>query len=414
MKATAIVQAWIQGKLHELDDVTPEQRRAIPLIASGEGSDEVYAAAGDEFVLDIKSATNLFRRSFQYSGPGEAGEEKAPSARAGDPIPWVLSTERVDRDGDIIRAQGWDLTNYKHNNILLFGHWSGDPIGNVANCRVDGKRLIGDVVIAADADEVAGRTARLVDAGVLKTGSVGFKPKNVMRVQDDDERNALGLGRWGVVFEKQELLEFSIVSVPSNADALRLAVSAGSIKGEDAEFLTATTDPTERELDKFFRKRCRSFIDMGAAPEPEPRGVLMSTVLENDGQVTVNGVTLSRSGDAFTVASTSGDFPPFTTFPGTVSLPAVLDTRSDDETLQALVRANVEAINRMAASQDALAQAITDLSTNLPGGVRSPQQPGGSEQEGKETGDGDEKSAALTALEAALTDLRGIIGDRTD
>jgi hypothetical protein len=34
----------------------------------------------------------------------------------------IISTEDLDRSGEIVRQNGWELTNYKNNPIVLFGH----------------------------------------------------------------------------------------------------------------------------------------------------------------------------------------------------------------------------------------------------------------------------------------------------
>src|SRR5712672_1326038 len=42
----------------------------------------------------------------------------------------IISTEVTDRAGEIVRQSGWDLTNYKNNPIVLWGHdYYSLPIG---------------------------------------------------------------------------------------------------------------------------------------------------------------------------------------------------------------------------------------------------------------------------------------------
>src|ERR1700709_1763727 len=42
----------------------------------------------------------------------------------------IISTEDVDRSGEIVRQNGWELTNYKNNPIVLWGHdYYSLPIG---------------------------------------------------------------------------------------------------------------------------------------------------------------------------------------------------------------------------------------------------------------------------------------------
>src|ERR1051325_2146147 len=42
----------------------------------------------------------------------------------------ISSTEDVERAGEIVRQDGWDLANYKNNPIVLWGHdYYSLPIG---------------------------------------------------------------------------------------------------------------------------------------------------------------------------------------------------------------------------------------------------------------------------------------------
>lgn len=138
---------------------------------------------------------------------------------ARDGLDFVLSDETVDRYGDIIEAAGWDLRNFKKNPIALFGHSSGFPIGTWSNVRVEGKRLVATLQLAAK-----GTSARideliaLVEQGILRAVSVGFRP---LESEPIDAKDPWG----GQRYTKSELLETSLVSVPANPSALALAKS---------------------------------------------------------------------------------------------------------------------------------------------------------------------------------------------
>lgn len=147
---------------------------------------------------------------------------KAVVARNADPDAWevVASDETVDRYGDIIRAEGWDLGNYRANPIVLFGHSSYSPVGTSV-ARVEGKALLSTIKMAA-----AGTTPEidyyraLVEQRILRAVSVGFMPTEpVVPILDKDKRIT------GFEYNGQELLELSIVSVPANPAAVALAKS---------------------------------------------------------------------------------------------------------------------------------------------------------------------------------------------
>lgn len=140
-------------------------------------------------------------------------------AARGDGREFVLSDATVDRYGDVVEPDGWDLRNFKRNPIALFAHQSAFPIGTWADLRVDGGKLVGRLVLAAK-----GTSARLdelialVEQGILRAVSVGFRP---IKQEPIDKDRPYG----GQRYLRQELLETSLVSVPANPAAVALAKS---------------------------------------------------------------------------------------------------------------------------------------------------------------------------------------------
>src|SRR5262245_48316294 len=65
-----------------------------------------------------------------------------------DGLDFVLSDATPDRYGDIILADGWDLTNFKRNPIALFSHRSDFPIGVWKNLRASDGALRGTLQLA--------------------------------------------------------------------------------------------------------------------------------------------------------------------------------------------------------------------------------------------------------------------------
>lgn len=125
-------------------------------------------------------------------------------------IDFIISTAAKDRDGDTIDPKGWILTNFLKNPVVLFGHdsWSL-PIGRAENVRIEDGALKASVKFAsAEMNKLADSVFQMVKAGFLSATSVGFSPVEFKRGDD------------GIQFIKQELLEFSIVPIPSNPEAL--------------------------------------------------------------------------------------------------------------------------------------------------------------------------------------------------
>jgi len=130
-----------------------------------------------------------------------------------NPFEFVLSDESVDRMGDVIKADGWDLRAFKSNPIALFGHSHDKPVGRWENVRVAGKRLIGNLKLAKPGTSDFIDTVRsLVEQGIIKAVSVGFQP-----VEATPRKGG------GYEYIKSALHEVSLVAVPANQNALAIA-----------------------------------------------------------------------------------------------------------------------------------------------------------------------------------------------
>jgi len=129
----------------------------------------------------------------------------------------VISDETIDRHGDIVRASGWDLTNYKKNPVILLGHnHRGLPIGKSIRIikRIKEKQLVSvGEYPSAELHEEANTVFRLAVSGYINSVSVGFMPKEWEPIDEEHPWD-------GYDIKKQELWEYSIVPVPANPNAL--------------------------------------------------------------------------------------------------------------------------------------------------------------------------------------------------
>ena len=136
---------------------------------------------------------------------------------------FTMSDETSDRYGDTIAADGWELQAFRDNPVALFGHDHGFPIGVWKDVHVDKKTksLRGTLAVEKGVSARIDEIGRLVEVGVLKAVSVGFRPtKPPEPIKDKDGRET-----YGVRFVGQELLECSVVSIPANPNALAVAKS---------------------------------------------------------------------------------------------------------------------------------------------------------------------------------------------
>lgn len=159
----------------------------------------------------------------------------------------IASNAKIDRFGDTINPDGWVLTNYKKNPVILWSHSTGGfgetavpPVARATKVRVEEGALKVKGVFAPTPFAQELRT--LVENGFLNAVSVGFIPlveseKGTMEIEGKMYRRAneqemkdfaeKGHLREGTKFEKQELLEVSWVNVPALPTALVTAKEMG-------------------------------------------------------------------------------------------------------------------------------------------------------------------------------------------
>jgi HK97 family phage prohead protease len=126
----------------------------------------------------------------------------------------ICSTGEPDRMGDVIVQNGIDLTAYRKNPVVLWGHSADVPIAKAIEIDVKNGKLQATVQFPPegddeDADWVYGK----IKAGIVNATSVGFIPKDYEPL---DPKQPWG----GFKFVKSELLEFSFVSIPANSGCL--------------------------------------------------------------------------------------------------------------------------------------------------------------------------------------------------
>lgn len=152
----------------------------------------------------------------------------------------VISTEGEDRDGDIIEVDGWETADYMRNPVILFAHNYRDvPIGQTQHLRKEAGRLVATFRFrdpANEHDPILPIKAAW-DQGILRAASVGFRPISREPVDDDADGGLFGPFR----YTRQELLEWSIVPIPANQEALRLGYEA-YIKGLGRGMAVLSTD----------------------------------------------------------------------------------------------------------------------------------------------------------------------------
>jgi len=152
----------------------------------------------------------------------------------------TITTESLDRDGEVVVPQGMNSQEFERNPILLYNHDATLPIGKCVGLRRRDTGIEGDFVFAQRPDGYAGDyfpefVASLVGQGIVKGVSIGYAPLQggIRRASLDDRK------RYGdavhTVFSRWKLLEISVAPLQSNPDALISAIRKGAVDGRAAK-----------------------------------------------------------------------------------------------------------------------------------------------------------------------------------
>ncbi len=133
----------------------------------------------------------------------------------------TISTDTVDRSGEIVRPDGAEFSNYAKNPIVLWQHNPDEPIGKALWIKRNAKQIIAKIRFAVT--EKASEIFELFKGGFLNAFSIGFISKQGHIPTPDEIRTNPVLSNARYIHDKWELLEFSGVAVPANPEALQLA-----------------------------------------------------------------------------------------------------------------------------------------------------------------------------------------------
>ena len=186
------------------------------------------------------------------------------------------SDETLDRYGEVMTVNGWDLKWYKKNPVFLWAHDSHSlPIGKAIKVKKEEDGLMFDIEFAVKEYPFAETVYKMYKGGYMNAVSVGFIAKEKTYNPDN------GI----MTVDKSELLELSAVPVPANPNALQSnefrdqiekAVKDDIINLQEAseilidskDFLNVNKDLFEKKEDgkedniKSFEKGLKSFLDM--------------------------------------------------------------------------------------------------------------------------------------------------------
>jgi HK97 family phage prohead protease len=147
----------------------------------------------------------------------------------------IITTSSIDRYNESIDTKGIDTTAYMSNPVVLYGHdYSGLPIGKTLKLNQQKTKIKAQFQLAVDEFPFAATVYAMIKSGYLNAVSIGGR----VREWSDDYKTIL----------QMEMVEFSVVAVPANAEAL--------ITGKDFEDAFGKTwEDVEKEYEDFSHKQ---------------------------------------------------------------------------------------------------------------------------------------------------------------
>ena len=195
---------------------------------------------------------------------------------------FVVSTSDKDRHGTVLNMDNWNIKDFNRNGIVGYQHevYGGgfckgaDPDQVIGKAKVylegeerakggEGKRLIGEVEfesLETTGNELAEKVWKKIQFGSLKATSVGFVPiknKEGKTGQYGREVDGKITDTDTYFYYGQELLEFSIVNIPSNPKALKR-----SLKNQTENALLFISEKTGRSFSEIENMKVSEVLRM--------------------------------------------------------------------------------------------------------------------------------------------------------
>jgi len=162
-------------------------------------------------------------------------DNEATKSLADGVIEAVVTTSSVDRTNENIITTGINTKTFMATGgPVLYGHdYSALPIGKTLKLTEMKNKIKAQFQLAVEEYDFAGTVYRLIKGGYLNSVSIG----GIVRQWSDDYRT----------IEEMEMVEFSVVPVPANAEAVITQRALEEAAGK-------TTSEIQKEFEDFSRK----------------------------------------------------------------------------------------------------------------------------------------------------------------
>ena len=174
-------------------------------------------------------------------------------AAAGDrTLRFTVTSEAIDRDGDVVIAKGLRWDEYLRNPVVLWSHtFNGFPVGKCVGIGLDadGTSVWADIEFAETT--LGNEVFKLVSGGFLNATSIGFR---IIRASPPGQQILSRFDptkKCNRIIEEANLLEISLTPIPSNPEALRKAIADGLVISKSLrETLLAAPRPIGAAIDR--------------------------------------------------------------------------------------------------------------------------------------------------------------------
>lgn len=186
-----------------------------------------------------------------------------------DVVTVIASDETLDRHGDVLPIEQWDLTKFMLSPRMLIdhNHEVASIVGKWENVRIEGKKLLMDAKFHGITD-ISKAVEEMVKTGYLDTVSVGFIYHGP---EEDGGRDSF------------ELIETSWVTVPANPSA-RVQTSLKTALEKK------TSDEELGKIKEFVGDEEMESSDDILPDDEEPEDVEPEVIPEDDAEVSVKSI----------------------------------------------------------------------------------------------------------------------------
>lgn len=158
----------------------------------------------------------------------------------------AISSDAVDRDDEVVLPSGMRRRSHAGMTVF-FNHDTAQPVGSCQWAKASGNKLLAKTRFT-DKTQLGNDVFNLVQDNVLRSYSIGFRFFDASPPTPEEVQRRPDWAQARRIYRDWELMEYSVVGVPANPDAVTLACSKGLISADMAARLKGHNS-TEAEVE---------------------------------------------------------------------------------------------------------------------------------------------------------------------